>query len=294
MAEQAGRELRISLTVDVDPDANRPVPGRPDAVSARADGARHEACFRGLDVLLTALENRCLPATFFWEGRTLQVLEATDPALLERAAGHALAEHSCHGMRHEDFAGTMSGRPLDDGEALAALREAGDAVAAAFGAPPPGFRAPYCRLTPAVCRALSDLGYSYDASLTHDVAAGESLEPGELADAPGVVELPMPCAKDSLGRPISAYLWQLFERKRTFFEYVRLVRGLRERCAGALVQVALHPWHIFVGSDGLALADGTPLLLGFLDALQEVDGTSFTTNIDYLRDVWPVRQAGSS
>ena len=44
---------------------------------------------------------------------------AREGGLLERAAGDPSLEHGCHGWRHEDFAGTVSGCPMGGGDTAA-------------------------------------------------------------------------------------------------------------------------------------------------------------------------------
>ncbi|MGD2175180.1 MAG: polysaccharide deacetylase family protein, partial [Candidatus Brocadiaceae bacterium] len=142
----AAEPLYAALTVDVDPDANRPAAGRPDAVSPEGEAA-FTACLQGLDALVALLEERRLPATFFWEGRTLQALAERSPTLLERVRSCDAFEHGCHGFAHEDFSGAGSGVPLTRPQTRRALRRAAEAFRLHFGRDPQAFRAPYCRMT---------------------------------------------------------------------------------------------------------------------------------------------------
>jgi peptidoglycan/xylan/chitin deacetylase (PgdA/CDA1 family) len=229
--------LFVALTVDVDPDANRPLPGRVEAVSAgREDGVELDACFRGLSRLLDLLEERSLPATLFWEGRTLEELREREAGLLERVRGHPSLEHGCHGYRHEDFAGKTSGTPLGQAETRAALAQAGEVFAETFNAAPRAFRAPYCRLTPELAQALAQLGYAYDASATRRPSPEWRLRPFRLEAAPAVWELALCRSADRHRRVMSSYLWQLFEGNRPVADYVHLVASLHASCTGGLLQ----------------------------------------------------------
>jgi len=282
--------LFVALTVDVDPDANRAVSGRPEAVSAGSDEATYSACARGLGAVLDELERRELPATIFWEGRALEELASTGTDASERAGRSPLIEHACHGYAHEDFAGTDSGVPLDDDATGRAIERATTAITAAFGTRPIGFRAPYCRLTPAVRRALRRHSYRYDASLTRSPSQHWRLHAARLDGASGVRELALCRSRDREGKPISGYLWQLFEGNRPASDYAELIVSLRDTCPGGLLQVALHPWHLFVSGGGLPL----PPAAGrrwreFLDAATAVRGVRFVTARDYLE-----RSAGAA
>ena len=286
----AAEPLFVAFTADVDPDANRAVPGRADAVSPAGDRRQHvrlDACFDGLPIALEALQDGGLPATLFWEGRTLGQLRARRPALFAALREAPSLEHGCHGHEHEDFAGKVSGLPLGADQTGAVLERAGAAFADAFGAAPRGFRAPYCRLTPALAQALAAAGYAYDASLTRGPADEERLRPYKLPEAPALYELPLCSARDTRGKRISCYLHQLFEGNRPVADYVRLVTSVRAVCGGGLLQIALHPWHLIVSAQGrpLALHGSGPASLLLRELVRQVaalDGVAFTTCGTYL------------
>lgn len=289
MAAGAEQEpLFVALTADVDPDANRPLPGRVETVSAgREDGVELDACFQGLSRLLDLLEERAFPATLFWEGRTLKELREREAGLLERVQGNPSLEHGCHGYRHEDFAGKASGTPLGLAETRTALAQAGEVFAESFNAAPRAFRAPYCRLTPALAKALAEMGYTYDASATRSPSPQWRLRPFRLEAAPAMWELALCRSADRHGRAMSSYLWQLFEGNRPVADYVHLVASLRASCRGGLLQMALHPWHLMVSADGRQLTGqgGPPpadQLEEFIGRLAAMEGIALTTAGAYL------------
>jgi hypothetical protein len=255
VADAGDQPLFVALTLDVDPDANRPAPGRLEAVSAGAgEGVRLDGCLAGLTEVLDLLEETELPATFFWEGRTLEGLRSRQPELIERIAREPGFEHGCHGYGHEDFAAGADGRAVPAEAAVGILRRAGAAIADAFGAPPRAFRAPYCRMTDELAAALVRLDYAYDASLTREAADEWALRPYPLQAAGGRLwELALCRTTDPAGRPMSGYLWQLFEGRRPVADYVHLLESLRDRFPGGLLQIALHPWHLVVSEDGSPL-----------------------------------------
>jgi hypothetical protein len=293
------RPLFVAITADVDPDANQPVLGRADAVSAvQTDGeVSLDGCFQGLAALLDVLERLALPATLFWEARTLSELGERRPGLLRRAVETGRLEHGCHGYCHEDFAGVVSGLQLSSHEVSDVLEKAGQVFSRAFGRRPQGFRAPYCRLTAELGAALAAAGYSYDASLTRPASARWPLTPYRLTETPELWELPLCRSRDRDGQPISSYLWQLFEGNRQPEDYVFAVEKLRDGYAGGLMQVALHPWHLIVSADGRPLgevggATGPEALANLVERLTEMPGIRFSTAGAYLEE-WLSRQPGS-
>jgi hypothetical protein len=286
--------LFLALTADVDPDANRAVPGRADAVSAGGPAGEVSvaACGDGLRILLDVLAERNTPATLFWEGRTLDRLGAEADSPVVRARADPRIEHGCHGWRHEDFAGKVSGRPLDAHETRSVLARAAQAYEAFFDAPPRAFRAPYCRLTPHLAASLEEAGYRYDASATRRPSAQWALRPYRPKGAGSLWELALCRCADRAGRPISGYLWQLFEGRREARDFVDLAGSLRGSCGGGLLQLALHPWHLVVGEDGrpfdtqarLRALDG---LRAVVDGLVRLPGLAFTSAGEYLARACP-------
>ncbi|NLW51308.1 MAG: polysaccharide deacetylase family protein [Candidatus Brocadiaceae bacterium] len=283
MTPEARDSLFVAVTVDVDPDSNRAAPGRLGAVSPGAEGrAAFAACRTGLAVLLDALEARGLPATLFWEGRTLREL-SDGPGGLPALPAAITLEHGGHGYLHEDFAGVAGGRPPDAAETAEAVRRTAEAVRDVLGVQPRGFRAPYCRLTPGLAHALADAGWHYDASLTRSLDAGCDLRPYAVPGEPRLRELSLCRSLDARGRPISAYLWQMLEGRRPPDDYLALVRTARARCPGGLLQIALHPWHLTVSAEGVATGDAPVRRLHeFLDRLVALPGVAFTTAGAYL------------
>lgn len=282
----------VALTVDVDPDANRPERGRADAVSAgtRPASARYDACVQGMRDLLDILTSARVPCTMFWEGRALQEFGRNAASLLERVMGQASFEHGCHGLRHEDFAGAQSGVPLDASATDAAIAGARAVFCSVFGRFPSAFRAPYCRLSPELVQVLSRYGFDYDASLTKRPSQHWALRPFRLISVEGenpIWELALCRCSDRRGKAIGGYLWQLFEGKRCPEDYVETARALSERYAGGLLQIALHPWHLCVCEHGDRFpeelrARARRALGAVLDGVGNLPGVQFTTTRDYL------------
>ncbi len=96
------------------------------------------------------------PATFFAIGQ-----DVADPQMARalKAAHAAKVEIASHSFAH-DYA--LSRRPPE--QIAADLSAAHDAITAAVGTAPVGFRAPGYTLSPALLQAVAALGYAYDSS----------------------------------------------------------------------------------------------------------------------------------
>ncbi len=283
MDRSAQQPLYVAVTADVDPDANRAVPDREDAVSPGGEPC-YEACFEGLAALIHHLEALSLPATLFWEGRALKNLKMSRPELLERILENPALEHACHGLRHEDFSGRWTGHPLGGERTAHLMREAGACIHSITGTRPEGFRAPYCNLTDELVDCLERMGYLYDASLTREPAPSWGLRPYR-PEGGRLQELALVRARDREGKPISGYLWQLFEGGRPPGDYVEMVRSLGAQYPGGLLQLALHPWHLEVNEDGRRLPGAASgVLADLLSAVRGMERVEPISARAYLRN----------
>ncbi len=280
----------IALTLDADPDANRPVPGRSGCISAGFKGrVSLKGTRRGLGAINGILVSLGLPATIFWEARTLNVLARTDPQLIADLLGNDVLEHACHGLRHEDLTAPPPGNAAAGEERKRWIATATGMIAAHTGQRPVGFRAPYCRVDDAVLKIVAEHGYRYDASMTVDAfTAGRAAPFWPAAPAAGgehFREIPLLRWRDREGQPISGYLWQLLEGRRKPEDYIAMVREVGEKHPGRLIQLALHPWHLAVKEDGWPMEDtehaaGTVRML--LESLPRRARVCFTTVEGYL------------
>jgi peptidoglycan/xylan/chitin deacetylase (PgdA/CDA1 family) len=158
--------------------------------------------------LLAKLEQRI---TVFVVGQDA-ALEKNHAALRAIAqAGHEIGNHS---FRHEPWLGRYSRAELET-----EIRSAGDAIAAATGVRPRGFRGPGFSLSREALEVLADQGYRYDCS-TFPTYIGplarayyfmtaklDTKDRAERSDLFGSV-------KDGL-RPITSYRWALGDRSLT-------------------------------------------------------------------------------
>ena len=280
----------LALTLDVDPDANRAIAGRVDCVSAGFNARITLAAARkGLHALHRLLLSLRLPATAFWEARTLNALAKTDPALITQLAENTALEHACHGLRHEDLTAHLSKCPMSRQEKIDRIVRATDIITGIMGTRPAGFRAPYCRVDRTDLDILSELGYSYDASGTFDAfqafSKGSSESSPDAGLAKGIREIPMLLWRDAGGKPISGYLWQLLEGRRTPGEYIDMVEEIGEKHPGRLIQLALHPWHLAVKEDGQPVEDtarAADAVRMLLESLPRRARVCFTTIEGYL------------
>jgi len=133
--------VRASLTVDVEEDI-------PPFFRS------FKGIEKGLPKILSTFNEFGIKATFFV---TAEVCEKFPDIIRELADEHEIA---CHGFRHERL----------DGLELPALHRtlstATDKIANTAVEKPVGFRAPRLRVSERLLRALADLGYNYDSSVS--------------------------------------------------------------------------------------------------------------------------------
>lgn len=142
----------------------------------------------GVPRLLDLLAREQIPATWFVPGHSLVTFPENTEAIV--AGGHELATH---GWFHEDF----SELPRDEQREI--LERSRDALTAASGVAPLGFRAPYWALGPDTLELVEAAGFGYDSSLMagdfrpyrvrhgdrHSVAEGTSWgREGRLVEVP--------------------------------------------------------------------------------------------------------------
>ncbi len=212
------------FTVDVDRDANIPVPGEICAGSAdRGKGIspRFEASATGLEILTELLDEIGVPATYFAEGRTLQNVGGRN--LIGREVG-------IHGYEHEDFTGLFP--PGGKRDAVTKVMDVAEDIT---GKRPRCSRMPYMKTSPEVLSILSEEGILYDSS----VYAG--LEKRMIPHREeGVTEIPVPVGKDKSGKKIYGYLWPMHEKKRPWEDYVDAASFMEE----GIFVLATHSWHM--------------------------------------------------
>lgn len=281
----------IAITADVDPDANCAAEGRPDARTAGSQRIYVNGCRQGLATFLDILKSLGLPATFFWEARTLRLLSRTSPRMVSRAIDNTAHEHGCHGMRHIDFAGVETGILPSADRVRDLISRAKDIVENITGQNPAGFRSPYCRLTNAVLSAIRELAYRYDASETLRPGEDWDMHPFPLsgpANGKSLWELPLTISRDQNGRLMSGYMWRLLENSRPPKDYIALATDLENSFPDGLLQFALHPWHFAVMEDGSPHTDQNEAkknVRQVLSKLKKRAGIRFVTLSDYLSDV---------
>ncbi len=223
---------RLCITVDLDRDANVPVPGSPEAGSAdRGSGTspRFESAGRGLKLLADLFDELNVPVTFFAEARTLEELRDSAGCLSGFETG-------VHGYAHEDLS------VMGIYEAEAVVVRAADSVEDITGHRPRSFRAPYMRAPCFLPEVLEMNGFRADSSTYSD---GGPCLPRRVG---GITEMPVYRGRD--GR--TSYLWPMHEGRRSPESYAALSGRLGE---GEVFVLCDHCWHIAEHCDG-RLKDG--------------------------------------
>lgn len=272
--------LSLALTLDIDPDSNRAVRGRTDAISYPLERGlvRVDAAHRGLMETFHLLEYLNIPATLFFEARTAQLIAEKEADIRSLTASH---EIGCHSHKHEDFLGITSGVPIPRTQAEDIISRSMDILSDVFGREVTGFRAPYLRINQEFLSLLGEMGFQYDSSIISDCIRPFYTNHSSLW------ELTIASLRSDSGRRITSYLHYLFEGKRDVEEYVWTVASLAYRVRGGLFILAFHPWELFVTSSGRVLSTEDSLkrlerLGDILQKLKAAPNLEFVTLRQYL------------
>jgi peptidoglycan-N-acetylglucosamine deacetylase len=239
----SGPRLTVALTFDHDAISAEVRRGEgPMAISRGEFGVRV-----GLPRILELLAREGIPATFFVPGHTLATFPESVASII--AAGH---EVGCHGWAHEDLTALTAAEERD------VLTRSRDALAAAAGRPPLGFRAPYWGVTAHTLEFVEHLGFRYDSSLmaddvrlyrvrhgdVHDVARSTLGRPGRL------VEVPVAWALDDWPHfePSAGAVGPLAAPARVLEIWSEEIRYAHAHAPGGVVTLTMHPECIGRGS----------------------------------------------
>ena len=289
--------MYVTISLDIDPDANSAVEGRHDALSSpvKEEAIRVDACKMGLLKILELLDAHDVAATLFYEARTAQMLEADGmdlPALSER---HEVA---CHSLKHEDFLGKVSGMPMEEDAIEKTASEAVEILKNMFGRTVKGFRAPYTRINHAVVRVLERMGFMYDSSETMPLGNGWTGNPFPLKTfGSKLMELALPSFPDANGKMMSSYLWAIFEGRRGYQEYTDAVLRAQEVARNGLFVFSIHPWHLYVNSRGVPFSteqarQNVENLERIFSSLKRMDGIEIVRQDEYM-EWWLNRSNGA-
>ncbi len=218
------------FTVDVDRDANIPVPGMSQAGSYNrglGTAPRFRSSGEGIGTLTGILDEMGVRATYFAEARTLSNIGA------QHLAGR---EVGIHGFDHEDFTGTFP-----PGGKMELLKRACEAVEDLTGKRPRCSRMPYMKISEDIPPILSEIGIRYDSSQYQEM--GKEIIPYVLGE---VIEVPVPVTRDASDKKIFGYLWPMHEGKRPPGDYVNMA----SRMENGIFILATHSWHMSERIDG--------------------------------------------
>jgi peptidoglycan/xylan/chitin deacetylase (PgdA/CDA1 family) len=149
--------FQVAITVDVDGESGLPDGGRhlEDRLTARSE--RLYGIARGVPRILGELARSEVAATFYVPGVVAALHGETVLAIVGGA--HEVGHHG-HAHRRPDT--------LTPDEQRADVRAGLEAIAAASGSAPEGYRAPGWELTPATLAAVREGGMTFDSSLMGD------------------------------------------------------------------------------------------------------------------------------
>jgi len=227
-----------AFTVDVDRDVNEPRTGTVESWCRGEALPRYSSTKKGLEILVDALSDLGVSATFFWEGRAAEVL-SSELDLKGLMRGHEVA---AHGYDHEDLTGESTGIYPSEAWLEAIIGRSLVVTESVLGIRPEGFRCPYQHLDGTVARVLMQRGLRYDSTLFGEIGTG--IRPYRLAG--DLMEVPLAQGRDAAGRRMQSYLWPMHEGRRGPDDYIGLMRGHED----GLLVLADHCWHIAESLDG--------------------------------------------
>jgi peptidoglycan-N-acetylglucosamine deacetylase len=163
-----GAPCAVSITVDVDGEHGLPDGGAGWEHRLTARSERRYGIARGLPRVLAVLATAGVRGTFYVPG----AVAAEDPDAVAAivAGGHEIGHHGHRHVRLDEMGSVR--------EQLADLEAGIEALEAAVGYRPLGYRAPGWELTPETLHALAEHGFQFDSSLMHSddvcrIASGE-------------------------------------------------------------------------------------------------------------------------
>jgi peptidoglycan/xylan/chitin deacetylase (PgdA/CDA1 family) len=227
---------RVAITVDVDRDVNLACKGKRAAVSSSVEGSdepRFSSSRRGLELIVTTLNELDVKGTFFMEATTaLEIARSVN--ISELLKGHEVA---CHAYDHEDLTGIdtevrMGREEIDD-----VLERSQGVLTSLFGKGRRGFRAPYLHSSEDLMDSLQEHDFLYDSSIVQEMHDG-AIRPYVTGN--GLLEVPIASSRDERGKKIVGYLWPLHEGKRPIVDYVKMVDGFSD----GLLVLSTHSWHL--------------------------------------------------
>ncbi|MCK5141872.1 MAG: polysaccharide deacetylase family protein, partial [Candidatus Heimdallarchaeota archaeon] len=283
----------IFLCVDFDRDAAFPAIGHKHAVSQPKQAemqdiladpeksAEIQGSIEGFGQILSVLIQKKLPAVFYFEARTIDLISKRHPEFLERL-NQPFFEMGVHGYDHEDLVGEETGLPLEKQEEFNLIKKAKERVEELFSTKVIGFRAPYMRLTENTRKILVDLDFVYDSSIYQE--SDKAIIP--YSDEHGRIEFPViKTPKESLMKGMYTYLWPLFEGKRGIKEiisnYIQLIHNSTED--SAYISINLHSWHFAYNIEQNCylsqkeIRKNTEFLIKLIAKLEELEGVQFST-----------------
>lgn len=282
MTATAGPPARLTVALTFDHDAISSEVNRghgPVLISRGEFGPRV-----GTPRILDLLARHRIAATFFVPGHTLATFPESVASIA--AAGHELA---CHGWAHEDLAA------LDPPAEREVMVRSFEAIGAAAGVMPAGFRAPYWSLSPRTLDIAEALGFRYDSSQMaddvhlyrvrrgdrHDVSRSTLGEPG------GLVEVPISWALDDWPHfePGDRGVGPMSAPSKVEEIWFAELRYAWEHEPGGVLTITMHP-------EAIGRGHRIAMLERFIEAAEALEGVVFD-RLDRIVERWVAGSAAA-
>jgi peptidoglycan/xylan/chitin deacetylase (PgdA/CDA1 family) len=193
------------------------------------------------DLFIQYLLDEKLPATFFFEARSVEMFSDRYPEK-SKLLNSPLFELGVHGYDHEDLTGEETGITFSKQAEEKVIKKAQTSLETIFPKKMTGFRAPYMRITENTHEILSEMGFLYDSSIYQDSIC--AIHPHLLKQ--NLVEFPViKTPKESSMKGMYTYLWPLFEGNRkmdnTITNYLQIIENSVD--SNSYISINLHSWH---------------------------------------------------
>ncbi len=285
--------VQVFICVDFDRDYGYPVTNLKHAVSKPIHLRQPEiiknpqnafsirGTIEGFDFLIQYLLDEKLPATFYFEARSVAKFNEIKSEKI-KLFKHSQFELGVHGYDHEDLTGEETGIVFNKKEEEETIKTARNHLEEIFSTKMHGFRAPYMRKTDNTYRILSNLGFIYDSSVYQEsiYAIKPHLSDHDIIEFP-VIKTP----KESPMKGMYTYLWPLFEESRNIDETIENYQNIvnNSEDIDSYVSINLHSWHFaynikqdrYLSTEGIV--HNFNLFEKLISALKEMKGVVFST-----------------
>jgi len=247
-----------------------------------------QGTINGFDLFMHYLLDERLPATFYFETRSIKMFNEKYPEKT-KLLRLPIFELGVHGYDHEDLTGEDTGIAFSRQAEEEIIKKSQVQLETLFSKEMIGFRAPYMRITDNTHNILSELGFLYDSSIYLESTCG--IRPYLINER--LVEFPViKTPKESLMDGMYTYLWPLFEGSRDIDNIIKNYLQIIENSADdkSYISLNLHSWHFaynikqdrYLSTENII--ENINMFVKLISALHEIEEVVFSTPEGWLKE----------